>query len=179
MNSRLKLKKPSRLEWIILVAVGAVTATLGLWWLISSIVDSQKTYPLGDRLEYVGKQMLPCPAGFTSEGFKFGFCDAKGFYYYATDMSLAETRQYFQNTTVQSSYQDGLEIISSDSFSPLRGLTIYSTSHVIKGSNFAIPVIYIDDLATVSDRIPLKKSTKTHLISIHSEDYKYLFQYAL
>ena len=179
MNSRLKLKKPTRLEWIILIVIGAIIVILGLWWLISSIIDSQKTYPLGDNLEYIGKEESRCPSGFTPEGFKFGLCEKTATYYYATDMSLSELRQYFHNTRIQSSYHDGLDTISPDSPSPMRGLTVHNTSFVINGSNFAVNAAYADDLETVSNRISLKKSSKKHVVSIYSGDYKYLLQHAL
>jgi hypothetical protein len=179
MNSRLKLKKPSRLEWIILAIIGATIAALGLWWVVSSVIDSQKTYPLGNKLEYVGKEESRCPSGFTPEGFKFGFCEKTATYYYATDMNLSEVRQYFRNTRIQSSYKDGLDVIPLDSPSPMCGLTVHNTSFVINNSNFAINVTYADDLKTAANRISLKKSSKKHVVTIYSGDYKYLLQYAL
>jgi hypothetical protein len=175
MNSMLKLKKPTRLEWVILITIGVIVAFVGLWWLINTIVDSQKTYPLGDKLEYIGRQETTCPSGFTPEGFKFGFCEKKVTYYYATDMSVDEFKQYFRDTENQDPFT-GTQFIPADWPGPLQGLTIHNVNLVIKGTNFSIDPTYVDNLTAVSERIPLRASSKKHLVLIKAEDYKPLLR---
>ena len=53
-----------------------------------------KSYPLGDKLEYIGKEDFGCT---------IGFCDheADSVYYYATNMSTQEVESYFRNATVE------------------------------------------------------------------------------
>lgn len=85
-------KKPNP-TLIGLVAVGVII--LGIIASLIPWVQLDNTpKPLGDRLEYIGKQNYGCT---------IGFCDAKAgtSYFYATDMSIDEVGKYFKKARLK------------------------------------------------------------------------------
>lgn len=81
---------------IILVLIVALCA----WWAWSAFAP----HPLGDKMEYLGKE---------DYGNIFGFDSApNSVYYYGTDMSIGEVEQYFRGVEKGHSYQTNATVIS-------------------------------------------------------------------
>jgi hypothetical protein len=93
MNTLRKWYRHRTAEKVVFTVVGFVVIALLSGWGVWSYVDSQKTYPLGDKLEYVGKSDYGC----------FYICSAwpGTTYYYATDMTAEEIVGYFKGAKLE------------------------------------------------------------------------------
>lgn len=106
----------------VLAVILALVITLCLWWAWAQLTP----HPLGDRMEYLGKE---------DYGNIFGFDSAPNSeYYYGTDMSLEEVAKYFNSTIVESgttphgTVEFGIKLPS--------GETIYSKLYPVAQSKY-------------------------------------------
>jgi len=119
------------------------------WWGYSIYADSQKTYPLGDGLEYIGKVDYGC----------WLICDSSpsSVYYYATDMSSSEIVRYFDKATV-------VQNNSPDSFHAY-------TSLWLRYNGESFDIYHYENKNDVSRKLKLRDSTKAHVINIEESAY--------
>jgi len=156
-NAQQTARQPSsKRPWLIVVGIICfIFLSLVGWWGYSIYADSQKTYPLGDRLEYIGKDSYGC----------WIICDSNpssGFYY-ATDMNINEVVSYFRKAQLDNPE----EIRPQDEGVPISfSLTLPNTQNPLYITYYDNAPRYIHD-----SKLNLKTTSKPHLITIDSEDY--------
>jgi len=112
-------------------------------------------YPLGDKLEYIGKQDYGCRVG----------CDSapSSVLFYATDMTKEELKGYFRGAIYDKNLDSGgggAEYNFKDiSFSPLEGsrgftLSLYSNKNILNNGSF-------------------KQTSKQNILSISFDSYPF------
>jgi hypothetical protein len=124
------------------------------WWIYTTTL----TYPLGDKLEYVGKKDTGCYISLT-------ICDSRPSttYYYATNLSQNELTRYFKNTSEAE--------VESSAVTTSTGYTYdYVTFHLPNTPDL-INVSYYTDSALITRDMKLQPSSKRHVISINSKYY--------
>jgi hypothetical protein len=134
-----------------LVAIAVIIIAV-IGWLFFT---SQKTYPLGDKLEYVGKQDYGC----------WLVCDSNpaSTYYYATDMTIEDMTQVFKNASQDSAPQTSSTTIDNQDVA-VKWLSFKTTS----GQSF-----YVNFYSDPSQLVSHYHFSTTHkyIISIGSESY--------
>jgi hypothetical protein len=128
----------------------------GGWFLYSRLVPP--TYPLGERLEYVGEEKYGC----------YLICDANpaSTYYYATDMSVEEVVMYFKGAVLKN--DSDYELTTDPKTSPIT--FSLGTNKNEKSIEFYID--YYIDGSEETKNLALKRTSKNHLIIINSGDYQ-------
>jgi hypothetical protein len=124
MNTLRKWYRHRTAEKVVFTVVGFVVIGLLSGWGVWSYVDSQKTYPLGDELEYIGRREYGC----------ITFCSAapNTMYTYATNLSPEEVVHYFKNAeliypiSTKSDYRD--IILKNDLYPNSATLYFYDNS---------------------------------------------------
>jgi hypothetical protein len=162
MKNDTKTKTPpsTKKAWIALAITIVVTLLIAIWvafyaWGSSSYSSPDVPRPLGDKLEYIGKEDSRCIGV---------FCDSKPSttYYYATDMNPEEILHYFKKTTLD--YPDTMpdwqtpETILFGLRTPHTPNIIYINYH----NNGKVPIKKFD----------LRDPNKQHVIDINAEDYE-------
>jgi hypothetical protein len=180
MNRILKFQKPSRSEWTILVILGGIVIIALLWWSAIVFIDSQKTYPLGNKLEYIGKESTTCHIGSTPVGFDFGNCNKIVFYYYATNMNMADTIAYFRNAKPEEAggYDVGTTGTEGLVWSHVQNVAWQSQPMQFGKGEIAWFFYYYSDGQSVA-RALSRTTSKAHVIRINAADYPSIFKYAL
>jgi hypothetical protein len=141
-NTKTTQTKPKK---VIFSIIGLVVIALGGWWAYVNFAP----HPLGDKLEYLGKENL---------GGGLFFYDYKPYsvYYYGTDMNVDEVEKYFKNANITSPAMDRSEYIDitlkNQRTSKLIHMSYYEDAEKIRTSN-------------------LTNSDRKHIIKINSEDY--------
>jgi|GEM_PF-2478737 len=166
MKNILRLQKPSGLEWAILAAIGSIIVVIALCWTVWAFIDSQKTYPLGNKLTYLGKESSSCHIGPTPTGFDFGNCTKTTSYYYATDMSMADTIGYFRNAHPEPSgyYASATSGTEGVSWSHIQGIRWQSQPMVFTTGYAVWYLTYYDDGRAVA-RALSRTVSKEHVYS--------------
>lgn len=135
--------KSKRKKVVILSIITAVILGVFGWWLYGTM----RTYPLGNKLEYIGKTDVGC----------YVICDSgpSSTYYYATNMRINEIANYFhstierQPTTIDDKTYFGIKTPSDE--------TIYTYYYMNK-----------DDL---SRKYNLKSSSEPYILELPSFKY--------
>jgi hypothetical protein len=146
MNEVSQQYKKSHQKHIITIVIIIVTAfALSSLWL--TIAKPFETYPLDDKLEYIGKDNYGC----------YIFCDSTpaAIYYYATDMDVNEIITHFSKTTLE---KEPTTIDNETEF----GLKTSSSE--------TIYFYYYDSPESVHDE-GLRKTDKRHILSLPSFKY--------
>jgi hypothetical protein len=137
-------------KWMVLGGLGLVIFLIASWWLYSAT----RVYPLGDKLEYIGKSDYGCPL----------ICDANpgSTYYYGTDMSAEEVVRYFKGAVIlnapdERNWQDMGDDFWID-FKDKRSDKRFSTIYYVNGGNTA-------------RTLHLSPLNKAHVIKINQEWY--------
>lgn len=112
------------------------------------------TYPLGDKLEYVGASYsgtIPIDSAPSAS------------YYYATDMSIQDIINYFEKAKLD----DGsdFELIHPSTVPTYFSLKTDATTN-------PIDIYYYEDGSQKTSDFDLKQTSKKHLIIIQNEDYQ-------
>jgi hypothetical protein len=139
----MKLLKPPHL--ILLTIAIFVIGVVG--WVV--YVNKVVSYPLGDRLEYVGKRDFGC----------YGLCDSAptSTYYYATDMTVEEVEGYFRGARLVQLYQP-------DKYQ------VYTTFY-FDNDNYDFNIHYYPTLSDIGEEINLNHSDKKHYIGLAKSKY--------
>jgi hypothetical protein len=145
----MKSLKPPHL--ILLTIAIFVIGVVG--WVV--YVNKVVSYPLGDGLEYIGKQDYGC----------WLVCDANpaSVYYYGTEMSVEEVVAYFPKASII----DDEEVRAGEA-------EAIPVTIILKGVNSNNP-IYINYYKLGKDQsatFHLSTPRKQHLVSIQDEDYQ-------
>lgn len=138
-----KKKRP----WLIPLVIGAIILVVGLWIYFVKTT----TYPLGDKLEYIGKKDYGC----------WLFCDSNpaSTYYYATDMTIEEVIKYFQKTSIEREPS----AINGETYFALKtpsGETVY--------------LYYYEDGGSLTEQEKLSSTNKAHVLKLPSFKYQVL-----
>lgn len=154
MNKRIIQFPNIQKKRLAVILITSVIAMLGIWWAASAYYESQKTYPLGQQLEYVGKRSYGCS----------GFCDSAAgeTYSYTTDMTPDQLVTYFKGAQLKSIPMQGNWDAMGSSF-------MIDLQHLSSQESF--PVYYHTDAQERITSFKLKPSTKKHLIDIDKKDY--------
>lgn len=142
-----KLIKNKKIAYLLLVIVIIIAGALTTIFLVNKSA-SQKTYPLGDQLEYIGQSGYGC----------WLVCDSNpnAIYYYGTDMSVDQLVSYFKNSTLDQTPRT------------FDGVTDFSLK-ITGGED--ISVYYYTDKSKIAKDGSLKKTGHSHILSIPSFDY--------
>lgn len=133
--------------------LGTIGAAL-LLWAVGSWAIGMMPKPLGSELDYIGK---------TNYGCWFPFCDSTpaSNYYYATDMTPDEITGHFTKAS-----PDNLDTIQNNTTTPITFLL--KTSKI----DDIIYINYYPNGAKQAHDEGFDQPSKSHLISINSEDYQ-------
>lgn len=148
-NSKQNKKKKAFLFGLVGLVVLVLLALGGMW-----IWFHNAPKPLGDRLEYIGKQDYGC----------WLVCDSppSSNYFYTTNMTLDEiTRSLSQTSRLHVS-----EIMGGSNEYTFQNITLYLPHQVI--------ITYYVDGEKAASYFGLKRGHKQHLIEIDSSDYEAL-----
>ncbi|HSW77847.1 MAG TPA: hypothetical protein VLG36_03555 [Candidatus Chromulinivoraceae bacterium] len=144
-----KLIKNKKIAYLLLVIVIIIAGALTTIFLVNKSA-SQKTYPLGDQLEYIGQTGYGC----------WLICDSNpnAIYYYGTDLDITSVIKYFQKATVvkQPSNIDGQIYFGIKTPS---GETIYTNYYINKNDVY-------------NSNTSLKSTKKQHILEIPNFKYQ-------
>lgn len=136
---------------IILLAVGIlVICGVILWWLRPV---SAETYPLGNKLDYLGEVSYGCTL----------ICDSDraSTYYYGTDMNIEEVAAYFNKATLDNkkdlALQESPSVPRSLSFKTVRG-DVFDITYYLEGKEY-------------NAKFGLKPTKTRHTLVILDEQY--------
>jgi hypothetical protein len=134
----------------LLLGIAGIFVVLAGWWGYVNFMP----HPLGDRLEYLGKENL-------GGGLFFRDYAPYSVYYYGTDMSVEEVVRYFKGARLAHPLEQGMgytEIwLKNDSHSKAAKIFYYETAELTQAN--------------------IKNSSgKRHVIKTHEENYELLRQ---
>lgn len=97
MNNTVKRKTLSKKVIAIICTIVLIILLPTSWFAYTAFSPK----PLGDKLEYIGKQDYGCIV----------FCDSRpgSVYYYATDMNIEQIEAYFNNAVVKRPSEDKMD----------------------------------------------------------------------
>jgi len=147
-NSNLRQPQKSHKKIIITASgIGAVLVILFGWWLYGAT----RTYPLGDKAEYVGKEDYGCYISLT-------ICDSdpSSVYYYATNMTQDELQHYFKGVHLEEKPRT------------IDGVTDFTLK---KNDNEVISIYYYTDKKDAYEKHRFQ-SDKKYTFSISRYDYQ-------
>lgn len=153
-NANQTQKKTLKKRCFIVGAIGVMI--LAFIVLYTLMLQPGKSYPLGDKLEYVGASYsgsLP----FLSDS------NPSASYYYSTDLSVKELIQYFKKASVK---DDSDLALTHPPTEP-----IYFSLQATTTNNPISVYYYVDGSEKTSD-FKLRQTSKKHLIIIQSENYQ-------
>ena len=140
-----KTPRFSKKQKILTAIIGVLVILVG-WWGYVQIMP----HPLGERLEYLGRQ-----------NFGGWFIERSSEYYYGTNMTQEELKTSFKKAHYDSSVQD---IVGHSA--------TYSSKDMLFNSNKGGFVItYYNDANAVIESLHLPNSNKKHVISIIDSSY--------
>ena len=144
-----KIKHSSRKKRVIFSVFAAALLIAGGWWVYTAL-KPEPTYPLGDRMEYLGKEDYGC----------YGICDSYpgSIYYYDTDMSIEEVIDYFKRASVA----EQPETLNGETYFGIKtpsGETVYME-------------YYVDKASRLKDTAFRQKSTQDHLLLVSNSEYQ-------
>jgi hypothetical protein len=157
MKNDTKTKTPpnTKKARIALAITIAITILIAIWvafyaWGSSSYSSPDVPRPLGDKLEYIGKEDYGCTGGLCDSG-------PSSTYYYATDMSIEEIESYFKKAATEH---------PSDRESSSTRIWLKTSS----GKSFIVR--YYDDKNTIVEKYNLTASQRKYVISLESTNYE-------
>jgi len=143
------MKKPTRNKKLIFLSIVIfVVLSIATTAFLANRAASEKTYPLGSQLEYIGQTGYGC----------WLVCDSNpnAVYYYGTDMSVDQVAAYFRNSTLDQTPRTFDEV----------------TDFSLKTKNGEdILVYYYTDKSKITKDNSLKSTGHSHILSIPSFDY--------
>ena len=153
MKSKTKQLNPKKKYIFFGIIPGILLALFG-WWAYGNL----RSYPLGDRMEYLGKQDL---------GGGLFFSDSRPYseYYYGTDMTAEEVVRYFKGARIDDASE--LEGVQESGGSPRLFLTY-------KKSAESFVVTYYNVTHQDHAYIPphIQWGSKKHVIQVTSSGYE-------
>ena len=152
-----KIHSHKKIYIILSIFIGIILLAVGSWM----IHTATTTYPLGDKLDYIGKKQSGCYISLT-------ICDSvpSTAYYYATNLNRQELTEYFKKVS-------DVEVQTS-AVTTSTGYTYdYITFHVATTPD-VIDLSYYENSDSIIHDMKLKKSTKEHVVSLNSKYYQAL-----
>jgi len=140
---------------IISIVILLIVGIIG-WFVYQQV----QPHPLGNKLEYVGKQDYGC----------LFFCDSNPTtnYYYETDMSLDDLEVYFENAQIVSKPVQTTTNFKNDSTT----LSLIQFSNVKSQKKFVL-TYYSDGVLLAKDNN--LNVSKKHILMVDSKDYNNVF----
>ncbi|MDB5186901.1 MAG: hypothetical protein JWM07_373 [Candidatus Saccharibacteria bacterium] len=150
-------KKSRKKIYIIGTVVGASLLAILSWWAYTAIVS----YPLGEKLEYIGKKDTGCYINLV-------ICDSNPSttYYYATDLNQDQLVTYFHKASHLET-QDSAVTSSS-------GYTYDYITFRAPDTNSIIDISYYNDANLIVRDMRLESTSKKHVISLDAKYYNTL-----